>query len=74
MTTKEQSIALIKELLAAKDNQELQKLISLYLPQMDNTFFSVLTQAAVAESTHNPTVGARLTSLAQVLLPLRTLI
>jgi hypothetical protein len=41
---------------------------------MDSTFFAVLTEAAEVESVRNPVVGARLTSLAQTLLPLRTLI
>jgi hypothetical protein len=72
--TQEEAVALIKELLMAGSEEELQQLISVHLPQMDNTFFSVLTEAAAAESARNPAVGARLTSLAQVLLPLRTLI
>jgi hypothetical protein len=72
--TQDESIALIKKLLLAKDQEELQRLIGAYLPQMDNTFFAVLTEAAEVESTRNPAVGARLTSLAQTLLPLRTLI
>jgi hypothetical protein len=52
----------------------LQRLIGIHLPEMDNTFFAVLTKAAEVESGRNPAVGVRLTSLAQVLLPLRTLI
>ena len=70
----EEAIAAIRKLLMAEDEQELQKLIALYLPQMDNTFFSVLTEAADVELHRNPQVGARLESLAQTLLPLRTLI
>jgi hypothetical protein len=70
----DEAVALIKELLLAEDQEELQKLIGVYLPQMDNTFFAVLTEAAEVESARNPAVGARLTSLAQTLLPLRTLI
>ena len=72
--TQDESIALIKQLLLAESQEELQKLIGVYLPQMDNTFFAVLTQAAEVESARNPAIGARLTSLAQTLLPLRTLI
>jgi hypothetical protein len=70
----DQAIEVIKELLLASSEEELQKLIGRYLPQMDNTFFAVLTEAAQAESVRNPAVGARLESLAQTLLPLRTLI
>jgi hypothetical protein len=72
--TQDEAIALIKTLLLAKDQEELQKLIGSHLPQMDNTFFAVLTEAAEVESVRNPAVGERLTSLAQTLLPLRTLI
>lgn len=72
--TQEEAIDLIKKLLTAGSQEELQKLIGIYLPQMDNTFFAVLTEAAEVESARNPAVGARLTALAQTLLPLRTLI
>ncbi len=72
--TQDEAIALIKELLSAESQEELQNRIALHLPQMDSTFFAVLTEAAEVESTRNPAIGARLTSLAQTLLPLRTLI
>jgi hypothetical protein len=72
--TQDEAIALIKELLLAESQKELQNLIAVHLPQMDSTFFAVLTEAAKVESDRNPAVGARLTSLAQILLPLRTLI
>ena len=42
----DEAVALIKELLLAQDQEELQKLIGAHLPQMDNTFFAVLTEAA----------------------------
>jgi hypothetical protein len=74
MTSREEAVGLIRELLMAESNEELQELISLNLPRMDETFFAVLTDAAEAESSRNPAVGARLTALAQTLLPLRTLI
>lgn len=70
----EEAIQLIKTLLRAENEADLRRLISLYLPQMDNTFFGVLTQAVETESARNPAIGARLASLAQTLLPLRTLI
>jgi hypothetical protein len=70
----DEAVALIRELLLAEDQEELQKLIGVHLPQMDNTFFAVLTGAAEVESARNPALGARLASLAQTLLPLRTLI
>jgi hypothetical protein len=70
----EEAIAAIKKMLTAENEEELQKLIGIYLPQMDSTFFAVLTEAAEVESKRNPAVGARLESLAQTLLPLRTLI
>ena len=72
--TQDEAIALIKELLLAESQKELQSRIAIYLPQMDSTFFAVLTGAAEVESWRNPALGARLTSLAQTLLPLRTLI
>ncbi|MCL7451577.1 MAG: hypothetical protein M8467_00830 [Anaerolineae bacterium] len=72
--TRDESVALIKKLLLAESQQELQRLIALHLPEMDSTFFGVLAQAAEAESTRNPALAARLASLAQTLLPLRTLI
>jgi hypothetical protein len=74
MTTQDEAVAIIKEMLQASDNEELQILISRHLPRMDNTFFSVLTMAADVEQERNPAVAARLASLAQALLPLRTLI
>ena len=72
--TQDEAVALIRELLLAESQEELQKLFGVHLPQMDNTFFAVLTEAAEVESVRNPAVGARLTSLAGTLLPLRTLI
>jgi hypothetical protein len=74
MTSQDEAITLVRELLVAGSNEELQELIALNLPRMDDTFFSVLTDAAEAESMQNPAVGVRLMSLAQTLLPLRTLI
>jgi hypothetical protein len=74
MTSKEEAIALIRQLLLAQSNEDLQELIGRHLPQMDDTFFAVLAEAVEAESAHNPAIGARLASLAQTLLPLRTLI
>lgn len=72
--TQEEAIDLIKTLLRAESQEALQTLIAHYLPQMDHTFFAVLTQAAASESARNPAVGERITSLAQTLLRLRTLI
>jgi hypothetical protein len=72
--TQEEAISLIRELLLAESQAELQKLIAVHLPEMDSTFFAVLVEAAEAEATRNPALGARLSSLAQALLPLRTLI
>ena len=74
MASQDDAIVLIKQLLLAESNEELQDLIARHLPRMDDTFFAVLTEAAAVESARNPAVGARLTSLAQTLLPLRTLI
>ena len=70
----DEAVALIKTLLQAESQEELQRLIGIHLPQMDSAFFAVLTEAAEVESARNPAVGARLASLAQTLLPLRTLI
>jgi hypothetical protein len=74
MSTREEAVTLVRELLVAESNEDLQKLIALNLPRMDDTFFAVLTDAAEAESVRNPAVSQRLMSLAQTLLPLRTLI
>jgi ABC-type sugar transport system substrate-binding protein len=70
----EEAIALIRKLLMAESQEALQELIAVNLPQMDNTFFAVLSEATEAEAERNPAVAARLASLAQTLLPLRTLI
>ncbi len=72
--TRDEAVDLVRTLLLANSQEELQKLIARHLPQMDNTFFAVLTEAAEVESARGSAVGARLTSLAQALLPLRTLI
>jgi hypothetical protein len=74
VTTQEEAVTLVRELLMAGSNEKLQELIALNLPRMDDVFFSVLTDAAEAEATRNPAVSARLMALAQTLLPLRTLI
>ena len=71
---RDEAITLIRKLLMAEDQEALQELITVNLPQMDNTFFAVLSEAAEAEGERNPAVAARLASLAQTLLPLRTLI
>jgi ABC-type sugar transport system substrate-binding protein len=70
----EDAIALIRQLLMAESQESFQKLIAVNLSRMDNTFFAVLSEAAEAEAERNPAVAARLASLAQTLLPLRTLI
>jgi ABC-type sugar transport system substrate-binding protein len=72
--TRDEAVATIRGLLQAESQEELQKLIAVHLPEMDSTFFAVLAEAAQAEAARNPALGARLTSLAQALLPLRTLI
>lgn len=71
---REEAITLIRSLLMAENQEALQKLITANLPRMDNTFFTVLSEAAEAEGERNPALAARLASLAQTLLPLRTLI
>ncbi len=71
---RDEAITLIRKLLMAEDQEALQKLITVNLPRMDNTFFAVLSEAAEAEVERNPAIAARLASLAQTLLPLRTLI
>lgn len=70
----EEAISLIRKLLIAESQEALQRLIAVHLPRMDSTFFAVLSEAAAAESERNPALAARLASLAQTLLPLRTLI
>lgn len=70
----EEAVAIIRELLLAEDQSELQERIALHLPRMDHDFFGLLVQLSELESARNPVVGAKLASLAQVLLPLRTLI
>ena len=71
---RDEAIALIRELLQASDQEALQNLISIHLPRMDATFFSVLVQAAESETARGSEVGLQLESLARVLIPLRTLI
>ena len=41
---------------------------------MDSTFFAMMTEAAESEPMRYPAVGTWLTSLGQILLPLRTII
>lgn len=72
--TREEAVSLIRILLLAESQAELQRLIAVHLPEMDSTFFAVLVEAAEAEAARNPALAARLSSLAQALLPLRTLI
>lgn len=70
----EEAVAIIRDLLLAEDESELRERMALHLPRMDQDFFGLLVQLSELESVRNPTIGAKLTSLAQVLLPLRTLI
>ena len=59
MTSQGDAVVLIRQLLLAESNEELQELIARLLPRMDDTFFAVLTEAAEVESARNPAVGAR---------------
>ncbi|MCD6291087.1 MAG: hypothetical protein J7M34_11335 [Anaerolineae bacterium] len=71
----EESLAIIRQLLKARDDQELHRLVSMYLPVIDGTFFTVLNQAVTElEREGKPDIARALEALGAQMLKMKTLI
>lgn len=73
--TEQEALALVRQLLKAKDNDELLQLVSLNLPAVDGTFFSTAA-AAVRQLERDGKSGAAqaLQGLSDRMLRMKTLI
>ena len=70
-----EALALVRRLLKAKDEDELMKLVGLYLPAIDGAFFSVAAAAAQQlEREGKPAVAEALRGLTDRMLRMKTLI
>ena len=70
-----EALELVRRLLKAEDEDELMKLVGLYLPAIDGTFFGVTAAAAQQlEREGKPTVAEALRRLTDRMLRMKTLI
>ncbi len=73
--TNQEALELIRQLLKAKDDQELEQLVSLNLSRVDGTFFSVLNKSVAQLLKENkPEIAEALESLGDRMLRMKTLI
>jgi hypothetical protein len=73
--TQQEALDLIRKLLKAKDQDELMKLVSLYLPTVDATFFQTAEAAArQLERENKPAIATALRELTDRMLRMKTLI
>ncbi len=71
----QEALAAIRDLLKARDEQELSHLIGLYLPNVDGTFFAVLNQSvAQLQREGKPQIARALEALGGRILKMKTLI
>lgn len=71
----QEALAAIRDLLKARDEQELSRLIGLYLPNVDGTFFAVLNQSvAQLQREGKPQIARALEALGGRILKMKTLI
>jgi len=70
-----EALKLVRQLLRAKDDDELMKLVSLYLPLVDGTYFSIATAATQQlEREGKPAAAEALRELTNRMLRMKTLI
>jgi hypothetical protein len=73
--TQQESLALVRQLLGAKDDDELTQIIGLNLGRIDGTFFGVLNASVKQlEREGKPTIAAALQDLGDRMLRMKTLI
>ncbi len=73
--TNQEALELIRQLLKAKDDQELEQLVSLNLSRVDGAFFSVLNKSvAQLQKENKPEIAEALESLGDRMLRMKTLI
>jgi hypothetical protein len=73
--TQQESIALVRQLLAAKDDDELTQIIGLNLGRIDGTFFGVLNASVKQlEREGKPGIAQALQDLGDRMLRMKTLI
>lgn len=71
----QEALAAIRDLLKARDEQELSYLIGLYLPNVDGTFFVALNQSvAQLQREGKPQIARALEALGGRILKMKTLI
>jgi hypothetical protein len=73
--TQQESIALVRQLLGAKDDDELTQIIGLNLGRVDGTFFGVLNASVrQLEREGKPGIAQALQSVGDRMLRMKTLI
>ena len=73
--TKAESLALVRELLKARDEEELSRIIGLNLSRLDGTFFAVLERSAQQlESEGKQAIAEALRRLGDQMVHMRMLI
>jgi len=71
----QESLEAIRKLLTARDEEELSRLIGLYLPAIDGTFFSVLNEVVAQLRRENKSqIAHALEALGAQMLTMKTLI
>ena len=73
--TNQESLELVREILKAPDEEKLEKIVSVNLPRIDGTFFSVLNQSVQQlRREDKPEMAEALESLGDRMLRMKTLI
>ncbi len=75
MMTNQEALDLVREMLKAPSEKELMKIVTLNLPRIDGTFFTVLNRSAVQlRREGKPQIAEALERLGDKILRMRTLI
>ncbi|HEY52452.1 MAG TPA: hypothetical protein G4N94_03250 [Caldilineae bacterium] len=73
--TNQEALKLIRQILKAPDDEALEKIVTLNLPAIDGTFFSVLNQSVQQlRREDKPEIAEALESLGDRMLRMKTLI
>lgn len=73
--TQQESVALVRQLLGARDDDELAQIIGLNLGRIDGTFFGVLEASArQLEREQKPNIAQALRAVGDRMLRMKTLI
>ena len=75
MMTQDESLALVRQLLGARNDDELTQLVGLNLGRVDGTFFGVLEASArQLEKEGKPSIAQALRAIGDNMLRMKTLI